>query len=242
MLKPHQDAQGWAIYDCFCGKGGYEVIERSDGYIDVSGGPEVYLSKYEDWSEHEKIAMGYVVGRVLDVGCGAGRHLLYLQEQGFECVGVDISPKALEVCKKRGLRDVRLMSITQLTSSVGIFDTILMMGNNFGLFGNTKRAKWLLRRFHRITAGRARIIAESTDPYATELPEHLEYHSINRRRGRMGGQLRIRVRYKKYKTPWFDYLIVSKEEMRSILEGTGWGIIRFIDSTGPRYIAIIEKL
>ncbi|OLE86276.1 MAG: hypothetical protein AUF79_15645 [Crenarchaeota archaeon 13_1_20CM_2_51_8] len=57
----------------------------------------------------------------------------------------------------------------------------------------------------------------------------------------MPGELTIRVRYKKYTTPWFDYLIVSKKEMKRILEGTGWRVKRFVDSQGSVYIGIIEK-
>ena len=38
----------------------------------------------------------------------------------------------------------------------------------------------------------------------------------------MGGQVRIRIRYKDYATPWFDYLLVSKKELAEILDGTGW--------------------
>jgi 2-polyprenyl-3-methyl-5-hydroxy-6-metoxy-1,4-benzoquinol methylase len=40
--------------------------------------------------------MQFVKGRVLDVGCGAGRHSLYLQEKGFDVLGTDISPLASE--------------------------------------------------------------------------------------------------------------------------------------------------
>jgi hypothetical protein len=57
----------------------------------------------------------------------------------------------------------------------------------------------------------------------------------------MAGQVRMRVRYQTYCTPWFDYLLVSKDEMRKILAGTGWRIGRFFDSDGPGYIAVIEK-
>lgn len=34
--------------------------------------------------------------RVLDLGCGTGRHLLYLAREGFEAFGIDISPIGLE--------------------------------------------------------------------------------------------------------------------------------------------------
>ncbi|MFX0105839.1 MAG: class I SAM-dependent methyltransferase [Candidatus Hodarchaeota archaeon] len=38
--------------------------------------------------------------RVLDLGCGTGRHLIYLSKKGFEVYGLDASPKALEIAKK----------------------------------------------------------------------------------------------------------------------------------------------
>lgn len=242
MLEDWQDAHGHAVYDYFKGKGGYEIVERDDGLFGISGGPRAYLSKYHEWPEYSKKAMKYARGRVLDIGCGAGRHSIYLQEKGFDAVGIDISPLAIEVCRLRGLRNAQVLSITQITARLGTFDTILMLGNNFGLFGSLKRAKWLLGKLHKITSGDGRIIAETTDPYETKLLEHLEYHEFNRKRGRMPGQVRIRVRYKKYVTPWFDYLLVSKKEMKKVLAHTGWTPTDFIDGQSGVYIAIIKKL
>ncbi len=241
MLRDDQDAFGHEIYDYFKKKAGVGVIERDDGFFDVSGGPKAYFAEYHDWPSHQKKAMNYARGRVLDVGCGAGRASLYLQKRGLDVLGVDNSPLAMEVCKQRGLRNGRVMAATELSSQLGTFDTILMLGNNFGLFGSFQRARWLLRRFNNMTSRDGRIIAESNDIYKTEIPDHLAYHELNRKRGRMPGQVRIRVRYRKYVTPWFDYLMVSKEEMEDILEGTDWRISEFIDSDGSLYIAIVEK-
>ncbi len=54
--------------------------------------------------------------------------------------------------------------------------------------------------------------------------------------------MRIRIRYRTYATPWFDYLLVSRPEMRKILQGTGWKINKFIElKASPAYIRIIEK-
>lgn len=98
MIEDRQDAFGHEIYDYFNGKGGYEIIERDDGYFSPSPGPEPYFREYEEWPEAEKEAMKHVTGRVLDVGCGAGRHSLYLQAQGLDVVGIDNSPLAIKVC------------------------------------------------------------------------------------------------------------------------------------------------
>lgn len=245
MLRDQQDAFGHEIYDYLKNERRrgeiVEVVERDDGYIDVSGGPKVYFSEYKDWPSHEKKAMRYVRGKVLDIGSGAGRHSLYLQGKGLEVLGIDNSPLAIEVCKLRGLRNTKVMSISQINSKLGVFDTILMLGNNFGLFGSFKGTRRLLKKLSKITSGNGRIIAESNDVYKTETPEHLSYHELNRERGRMAGQIKLRVRYKKYATPWFDYLMVSKEEMENILDGTDWEVNKFIESDGSVYIAIIDK-
>jgi ubiquinone/menaquinone biosynthesis C-methylase UbiE len=39
--------------------------------------------------------------RVLDIGCGAGRHLIYMADQGLEAYGLDISEKGLDFTKER---------------------------------------------------------------------------------------------------------------------------------------------
>lgn len=241
-MKPGSDAFGHMIEDFHNGDTtGTEIVERDDGYFDASGGPKAYFTEYRDWLSHEKAAMKYVRGRVLDIGCGAARHSLYLQRNGFDVTGIDVSPRALKVARARGLRKARLVSATRLGPSLGTFDTILMLGNNFGLFGGRARARWLLRRLKRLTTDDARIIAESNNVYDTTNPWHLRYHRQNRRRGRMPGRVRIRVRYHTHATQWFDYLLVSQDEMEEVLSGTGWHVARFLESGGSAYIAVIEK-
>jgi SAM-dependent methyltransferase len=39
--------------------------------------------------------------RVLDIGCGTGRHVIYLARRGFEVTATDNSPKAVSICKER---------------------------------------------------------------------------------------------------------------------------------------------
>jgi len=242
MRGKNQDAHGRLIYDYFVGRPlGVEIVERDDGFIN-SGAGGAYLSPFEDWPAREKSAIRFAKGRVLDIGCGAGRHSLFLQAKGLEATGVDISPLAIRVCRARGLRDARLMSIDDVGPSLGKFDTILMLGNNFGLFSNKTKARVLLGRFLKMTNRKARIIAESLEIYRPPVdPAHRRYHLTNRRRGRMPGQVKIRIRYRSLATPWFDYLLASKKEMKEILKGTGWRAKRFFSSKGPSYIAIIER-
>jgi hypothetical protein len=156
-------------------------------------------------------------------------------------MGIDESPLAVKVCQLRGLREARVLPIRRISSRLGTFDTIVMLGNNFGLFGSFRRARWLLKRFRRCTSSGAKIIGESLDPYQTQDPLHLDYHRWNRSRGRSGGQVRLRVRYRKYVNPWFDYLFVSRAELEQLLSESGWAVERYLDADGPIYIAVIRK-
>lgn len=241
MLADHQDAFGHVMNDYLHGVNAREIIERDDGMFDISPGPTLYFAPFEQWLAIEQQAMAYARGRILDVGCGAGRHALYLQGFGLEVLGVDNSPLCLEVCRQRGLRQVQGYSITQLSRRLGVFDTILMLGNNFCLVGNPRRARWLLRRFAAMTSEYGRILAGLRNPYQTDQPEHLEYHAWNRSHGRLSGLARIRVHYKKIVTPWIEFLMLSPAELRTLVKGTPWQVGTVLEDPGGGYVAVLEK-
>lgn len=240
-MKQSEDAFGRELYGYLMGTNRCEVIERDDGYLEVSDRIDVYFQDWREWPQHHRDALKLAKGRVLDVGCGAGRHALYLQRKGLDVTGIDVSPMAVEVCRIRGIEDVRRLSIADITPRLGRFETVIMMANNFGLFGSRRRARSLLKKLHAVTAADAVILAESTDPHADSNPAHRRYRRRNREKGRLPGQIRLRLRYRQYKTPWFDFLLVSKREMTEIVKDTGWRIERFLDSGGPTYIGLLKK-
>ncbi|MCC7409438.1 MAG: methyltransferase domain-containing protein [Phycisphaeraceae bacterium] len=227
-----QDAYGKAMMDYLTGRRTAELMQI---------GCKTWFFEYDQWFEREQGAMQYVQGRVLDVGCGAGRHSLYLQGRGCDVLAIDKSPLAIKVCRHRGVRETRVMSLTQVTRRLGLFDTILLLGNNFGLMANRRRARWILRRFWAMTRADARILAGSGDPAANSNPDTLAKMESNRRRGRMPGQFRMQGRYGNCKTPWFDWLFVSETEMEELVDGTGWRISRFLRDNTDAYVAVILK-
>ncbi len=239
-LSKKDDAYGQEILSVLKGQEAPEIIERDDGYIESYGGHYLF-APYAKWDANERKAIRLARGRVLDVGAGGGRVSLYLQAKGLDVLAIDISPLAIDVCKRRGVKNARVLDFAKIDQRLGSFDTIVLYGNNFGLFGSPTRAKRLLRRLHRMTSPQARILGETVDPHQTTNLDHLAYHRFNRKRGRMAGQLRIRARSRALKTPWFDYLFVSRTEMRTIVEQTGWRVVRTYPQRGPQYIALLEK-
>ncbi|MFC7176121.1 class I SAM-dependent methyltransferase [Halosegnis marinus] len=244
MLDEREDAYGAVVRDHHAGEEPVEIIERDDGWIGVSAGAGLYFAEYEDWSGHERAGIDRAEGRVLDVGCGAGRVGLYLQDRGHEVVGIDVSPGAVEVSRDRGL-DARGLDAADARDLDGEFDTVVMYGNNFGLVGTRATAPRILGGLAAVTSDDARILAATRDPYATDEPAHTEYHDFNRERGRLGGALRIRTRYGRRATPWFDYLMVSPAEMREVLAPTAWELHEVVepnalDGSGG-YVADVRK-
>jgi SAM-dependent methyltransferase len=216
-----------------------EIIERDDGLI--NGAPaDHYLDEPDEWQPHDHRALRLCRGHVLDVGAGAGRTAIELQRRGMAVTGLDISPGAVAVARKRGLRDTVLATVDEYARAPVRYDTFLLLGNNVGLLESRERAPVFLHALAELARPGARIVAQGTDPYGTTDPVHLAYHERNRARGRLGGQLRLRLRYRLLATDWFDYLVCSTAELEALLAGTRWRLISIDDRDRPYYLAVME--
>src|SRR5690349_182310 len=89
--------------------------------------------------------MQRTVGKVLDLGAGAGRAALALQVAGRPVVALDVSRGAIEVCKRRGVHQCFVGTVDALVETNPTpFDSILALGNNLGLLGSRAGADRLL--------------------------------------------------------------------------------------------------
>lgn len=220
----------------------FELVERDDGYLDAMDSA-VYFAPPDQWGALDRWACARAVergGRVLDVGAGAGRHALFLQEQGLDVVALDVSALGGEVCRRRGVRRIFTGSVLELArTGADRFDTFLMMGNNLALLGGATHAPRILGALARLARPDAVVLGAGIDPYRTTNELHLAYHARNRSLGRMGGQLRIRIRHRDMATGWFDYVFATVDELRGLLQGTRWRLehAEMQRPQGPGYVA-----
>lgn len=237
----HGDAFGMVLLETLAGNDGTHVIERDDGRVEDLDARS-YFAPPTDWATLDRKALESLDGRTLDVGAGAGRFSLAVQERGHDVVALDVSSGALDVCRARGVREVYLGTVHDLAiEEVPPFDHVIMMGNNLGLLGSRSGASLMLDSLRGLVAPHGTVIGTCRDPYRTDDPDHLAYHQRNREHGRFPGQLRLRERYRDVVGSWFDYLFVSPAELADLVAENGWGVIDVVED-GPTYLATLRPL
>ena len=116
--------------------------------------------------ELEQKALHLAKGKILDVGCGAGSHSLYLQENNFDVTAIDISANAIEACQLRGLKNARVQNILDLDSDFhqnDRYDTILLLMNGTGIFGTLQQTSNYLSKLKSLLAPNGQILIDSSD-------------------------------------------------------------------------------
>lgn len=227
--------------DAANGISGQYFIERDDGRVETYKVSD-YIKPFSEWPEIEQQAIKRAKGKVLDVGCGAGRVALYLKILGHEVVGIDLAPGAIEASRIMGLSKVYVMSASDLKFERDVFDTVVLFGHNFGVAGDDKQIVAMLKQLHGCTTPDAIILANSSDPLNTDEPEHLKYHEMNRARNRPPGLVRIRVKYKDYESDWSDLWQTTPSEMKMLAEKGGWQVEKLLQiGDESSYVGILKK-
>ena len=123
--------------------------------------PLPYLFRsFKEMPKLEQKALKLAKGSVLDVGCGAGSHSLYLQAKGFQVKAIDISKGAIEVAKQRGVLHAELKPILEETET---FDTILLLMNGSGIFQVLAQVSTYLAHLKNLLNPNGHILIDSSD-------------------------------------------------------------------------------
>ena len=128
-----------------------------------------------------------VEGSVLDIGCGPGRHVAELQKAGHPCLGIDLSPVAVEITRGRGA-DAFRGSVFEHVPDAGAWDTALLLDGNIGIGGEPAT---LLERARELLAPSGAVLAELDPP------------------GSRTGVTRIRLEAPGIVSEWFPWAHVS---------------------------------
>lgn len=156
-----KDLFGKAILDYQTGNNPQDLITETS----ISEADEMsvgYLFRdFDEMPDLEQKALEFSKGKILDVGCGAGSHSLYLQQKGFDVVSIDISPNAIKACTLRGLKKAKVQDVMTLENEK--FDTILLLMNGAGMCGRLKNITKFLQKLKSLLTENGQILVDSSD-------------------------------------------------------------------------------
>ncbi|UZH56020.1 methyltransferase domain-containing protein [Salinimicrobium tongyeongense] len=186
------------------------VVHSPDFDDDVIPVPYLFR-KYKEMPRLEQKALQLCRGKVLDVGCGAGSHALYLQqERKLAVTAIDTSGGAIEVCRKRGISDARNIAFEDLSEEK--YDTILLLMNGTGIVGKMKFLDAFFEQLKKLLSEKGQVLIDSSDLiYLFDADEDGGVW-VDSSQGYYG-ELTYRLSYKAETSSSFDWLYLDFESL-----------------------------
>jgi SAM-dependent methyltransferase len=173
--------------------------------------PTKYLFRgYDEMPALEQEALGLCRGKVLDIGCGAGSHSLYLRQKGIAVTSLDQSAGAVQTCRLRGLASVVQGGILQYNGTK--FDTLLLLMNGIGIAGTLEKLETFLRHLKSLLQEKGQIIVDSSDivyMYQNDADSTFQIQE----NGPYYGEGRFIMEYKGKKGGEFPWLYIDYERL-----------------------------
>ena len=140
-----------------------ENIITSTSISDEDEMEVAYLFRcFDEMPTLEQKALQLAKGRTLEVGCGAGSHGLYLQnERNLDVHSIDISKNAIEACTLRGLKNAQAVDVLNIENEK--YDTILLLMNGTGIFETLQKTPIYLQKLKSLLRPNGQILIDSSD-------------------------------------------------------------------------------
>lgn len=212
------DALGRAYLSYLQGNKNAEFILHSSDFDPDTIAISHFFRTFDDMPELEQIAILECKGAILDVGAGSGTHSLELQKKGFKITAIDISPRAVDVMKQRGVAEAQLQDF--FTISEGKYDTILFLMNGIGLIQTTDNFPKFFRKIDDVLAEGGQVLLDSSDLrylYENEdgsfdIPLNDSYY----------GQVDFKVEFENYISEPFNWVYIDFDTLRYYAQKSGY--------------------
>ncbi|MBD3724803.1 MAG: class I SAM-dependent methyltransferase [Flavobacteriaceae bacterium] len=179
---------------------------------------------YNEMPKMEQKALQLAKGKVLDVGCGAGSHSLYLQnERNLDVTSIDISANAIEACQLRGLKKALVQDVMKIDAESlqhDKYDTILLLMNGAGMCGKLKNISKFLVKLKSLLNEGGQILLDSSDIiYMFDededggkwIPTDVDYY----------GEVVFDISYKGEKEKPFDWMYIDYNTLQNAAHANG---------------------
>jgi SAM-dependent methyltransferase len=172
----------------------------------------------EPLSVEDDALLGRVVGPVLDVGCGPGRHVLALAERGIVALGIDISPAAVDFARRRGA-PVLARSVFDRVPGAGRWSSAILLDGNLGIGGHPEA---LLGRVASLLRLDGAVLVELEPPGTARTAELVRLD--------IGG----------VEGPWFAWTAVAADELSTPAADAGL-VVEEVWTIGDRWFGALRR-
>lgn len=205
------DILGRALMDFHTGNYSEDIITHSSlDEEDVMPIP-YFFRDFDGMPALERKALQLCKGSVLDIGCGAGSHSLYLQQKGLAVCALDRSPGAIETCRLRGINNA--VQADAFNFNERKFDTLLLLMNGIGIVGKLAGLGKFLLHLRALLKPNGQILLDSSDIIymyekdedgGVRVPDGCSYY----------GEVAFTLTYKQEKSAPFWWLYVDFATLR----------------------------
>lgn len=214
-----KDLFGKAILDYQTGNAPENLITETSISEEDEMSVAYLFRNYKSMPAMEKKALKLASGKILDVGCGAGSHSLYLQNVSeLDVTAIDISANAIEACKLRGIKKASNQDVMHLEGEK--FDTILLLMNGAGMCGKLNKMPQFLSKLKSLLNEGGQILLDSSDIiYMFDedddggkwIPSDIDYY----------GELVFNIAYKNEKEDPFNWMYIDYNTLQNVAHACG---------------------
>lgn len=191
-------------------------IRRDDGTL--SGLPvHSWLSDLAADAGFDRTMVGLCEGPTIDLGCGPGRLVADLVQQGVPALGVDQSATAVAMTRRRGAPALRRDLFGPLPGN-GRWSTVLLADGNVGIGGDPLR---VLRRAASLLQSKGQCVIE-VDALTRDVQSHW-----------------VRLESATAIGPWFRWATVGADGLCGLAEAVGLAVTA-IESMENRVLATLS--
>lgn len=230
-----KDLFGKAIFDFYTKNSPEDIITETSISEEDEMSVEYLFRTYNEMPKIEQKALQLAKGKILDVGCGAGSHALSLQnERSLDVTAIDISEKAVETCRLRGIKNAKVENILDFEGEK--FDTILLLMNGTGIVGQLKNCNKYLSKLKSLLNPGGQILIDSSDiiymfdedeDCGKWIPSDNDYY----------GELVFNISYKGEKEEPFDWLYLDYNTLQNAAIANGLNCELILEGEHYDYLA-----
>ncbi|WP_109434832.1 bifunctional 2-polyprenyl-6-hydroxyphenol methylase/3-demethylubiquinol 3-O-methyltransferase UbiG [Aquimarina sp. AU119] len=228
------DVFGKAIKDFYNKEYTEDIVVKADDFDDDHIPIPYLFRSYPEMPKIEQKALDISYGKVLDVGCGAGSHSLFLQDKKkLDVTAIDISEGAVEICKKRGIQNALTQDIFQYNHTS--FDTILFLMNGSGIIGTLSNIDMFFTHIKRLLIPGGQILMDSSDiSYLFQDDDGGFWVDAS---AGYYGEMRYSLQYKNQESEKFDWLYIDYNTLQNAANTNGFLTELLFEGENNDYLA-----